>query len=137
MIVESTTKELFAALDTVAMERLDDNSFRIISSIPNWFKQFLPDADTKRDAFILGEKFPVLENFLIDAEGFWLENETGRLKSGIWCENEPSGEELYLEASAVCLQNKKILIIIANFKDEQILIQRARENSLSYYNLVK
>ena len=137
MIVESTTDELFAALDTVAMERLDDSSFRIIGSIPNWFKQFYPDADTKRNPFVLGDKFPVLENFLIDAEGFWLENETGRLKSGIWSENEPSGDELYLEASAVCLQNQKILLIIANFKDEQILIQRARENSLSYDNLVK
>ena len=137
MIASSVTDELFAALDTVAMERCDDSYFKIIGAMPDWFRKFYPDADSKRDEFMPEEKFPVLENFLIDAESFWMENETGRLKSGIWIEVDESGDELYLEASAVSLKDKKILLIIANFQDKQILIQKARENSLSYYNLIK
>lgn len=137
MSTQSTTDELFAVLDIVAMERLEDSSFRIIGTIPNWFRQFYSDADTKRDGFMPEQNFPVLENFLIDAEDFWMENETGRLKSGIWIEIDCAGNELYLEASAACLKGKKILLIIANFKEKQILIQKARENNLSYYNLIK
>lgn len=137
MTSQSTTDELIAALDIVAMERIEDSSFRIIGTMPNWFIQFYPDAETKRDGFMPGENFPVLENFLIDAEVFWRENESGKLKSGIWIEIDLLGNELYLEASATCLKDKKVLLIIANFKEKQILLQKARENSLSYYNLIK
>lgn len=137
MTEESIANELFAALNTVVMERQSDRFFKIIGAVPSWFLQFYPEVDTKRDELTPYLKFPVLENFLIDAESFWFANEPGRLKSGLWIEVERSGNELYLEASAVCLKEKKILLIVANFKDEQILIQKARENSLSYYNLVK
>lgn len=133
---ESIPDELFAALNTVVMERMSDRYFKIIGAVPSWFIQFYPDLDP-RDELIPGQKFPVLENFLMDAESFWFANESGRLKSGLWTEIELSGNELYLEASAVCLNQKELLLIAANFKDQQILIQKARENSLSYYNLVK
>lgn len=137
MTDESILDELFAALNTVVMERLDNYSFKIIGAVPSWFSQFFPESETKRDELIPGQKFPVLENFLIDAENFWFANESGRLRSGLWTEIERSGNELYLEASAVCLKDKKILLIVANFKEKQTLIQKARENSLTYYNLIK
>lgn len=137
MIEECITDDLFAALNTVVMEQFNDGSFRLVGAVPSWFLQFYPDADTKRERLMPGEKFLVLENFLIDAEGFWMENETGRLKSGIWTEVDLTGKEFYLEASAVCLKNRKILLITSNYQDRQVLIQKARENSLSYYNLIK
>jgi hypothetical protein len=100
MIEECITDDLFAALNTVVMEQFNDGSFRLVGAVPSWFLQFYPDADTKRDGLMPGEKLLVLENFLIDAEGFWVENETGRLKSGIWTEVDLTGKEFYLEASA-------------------------------------
>jgi signal transduction histidine kinase len=99
--------------------------------------QFYPNLESDRDRLTPGEKFPVLENFLIDAESFWQENETGKIQSGIWIEYNSAEQEFYLEASAVCLQERKILIITSNYQDRQLLIQKARENSLNYYNLVK
>lgn len=136
MTEKSITDELFAALNTVVMERLDDCCFKVVSAVPNWFIQFYPDVES-HDRLTPGEQFPVLENFLIDAESFWQENQTGKLKSGIWVECDSAGQEFYLEASAVCLQERKILIIASNYQDKQSLIQKARENNLNHYNLVK
>jgi hypothetical protein len=66
-------------------------------------------------------------------------NDAGRLKSGVWSEIDTLGNEYHLEASAVCLTKKKILLIElieSAYKEKQTLIQKV-ENSLSYYHLVK
>lgn len=137
---ESITTDLFATLDTVVMEQLNDGSFIVIGTVPEWFRQFYP-VNSERYGLTPGEKFPFLENFIIDAENFWQRNEAEPLKSGLWVEADISGKEFYLEASAVKLKNKRILLIslgeIATFKDKQLLIQKGRENSLNYYKLLK
>jgi hypothetical protein len=79
---------------------------------------------------ILGEEFPFLENFLIDAENFWAANCAGKIKSGVWSEVDLSGQESYFEASAVYLDNKKLLLIslgeFADNQEKQLLIQKGR-----------
>ena len=134
---ESITDELFAVLNIVVLEHLENYSFKIVGAVPSWFRQFYPDVDTQRDEILPGERFPVIDNFLIDAESFWMQNNVGIIKSGLWTENDLLGTELYLEASAVCLKNRKLLLIASNYKEQRALIQKARENSLSYYSLVK
>ena len=139
---ESITADLFTALDMVVMEPLNDGSFGIIGNVPEWFVQFYPDVTSKRDKLRLGKKFPFLENFLLDAEDFWIENDDAgpQLKSGLWSEIDISGNECHLEASAVRLKNKKILLIslveIA-YKEKQSIIQNARQTNLSYYHFLK
>lgn len=137
---ESITVELFAALNILVMDQLDDGSFKIIGTVPEWFMHFHPDVAFERDKLRPGKKFPFIENFLIDAESFWRGNDTGTLKSGLWSETDILGKEHYLEASAVRLNNKNILLIslgVATYEEKQFLIQKGRENSLNYYNLVK
>lgn len=137
---ESITVELFAALNILVMEQLDDGSFKLIGTVPEWFMHFHPDVASERDKLMPGKKFPFMENFLIDAESFWRGNDAGTLKSGLWSETDISGNERYLEASAVRLSNKNILLISlrnATYHEKQFLIQKGRENSLSYYRLVK
>jgi signal transduction histidine kinase len=136
MSEDSIIDELFAALNVVVLERVENTAFKLVGIPPSWFVQFYADTDLQQQ-FIPGQKFPVLENFLIDAETFWQENETGRIKSGIWTETDLLGEEFYLEASAICLNDKKILLIASNYKEQQFLLQKARENSLNHYNLLK
>lgn len=137
---ESITDELLAALDIVVMEHLNDGLFRIIGTIPEWFVQFYPNATSDDRKFKPGKKFPFLENFLIDAKDFWMGNDTEPLKSEPWSEINISGNECHLEASAVRLKTKRILLIslleIA-YTEKQLLIQKARENSLSFHRLVK
>jgi signal transduction histidine kinase len=137
MTEESIIDELFAALNVVVMERMEDGSFKLVGAAPSWFVQFYTDTDLQQEQLMPGQQFPVLDNFLIDAEAFWQKNEMGRIKSGLWTETDLLGQEFYLEASAVCLKEKKILLIASNYKEQQFLLQKARENSLNYYNLLK
>lgn len=140
MIDEFITASLFAALDIVVMEYLDDGFFRIIGTIPDWFMQFYPDAATERDRLKLESKFSFLENFIIDAEYFWMGKEPGKLKSGLWSEIDTKGMECYFEASATRLKSKKILLIELQgicYEEKQYLIQKARENNLNYQRLLK
>lgn len=140
MMNESIMTELFVALDIVVLECLGNGSFRTIGIVPNWFIRFYPDATSSQDKLMLGQKFLFLENFLIDAEDFWTGNDAAPLKSGIWSEIDILGNEYHLEASAFRLKRRKILLIslleIA-YEEKQFLIQKGRENSLSYYSLTK
>lgn len=138
---ESLTDALLAALNIVVMEQIDGGVFRIIGNIPNWFLNFYPNTALQRNKLILGESFLFLENFLIDAETFWREKRQGKLKSGVWSEIDILGQEFNFEASAIYLDNKKLLLIslgeIADNQEKQLIIQAGREISLNYQYLIK
>ncbi|MCP4692786.1 MAG: PAS domain S-box protein, partial [Desulfobacterales bacterium] len=85
-----------------------------------------------------GVEFPFLENFLVDAEKFWAENQLGRLKSGPWVETDASGNERALEATAVSPGETKILLLKLDrqsYTEKQFLIQKGRELGLEYHRL--
>ncbi|HSF30232.1 MAG TPA: HAMP domain-containing sensor histidine kinase [Candidatus Tectomicrobia bacterium] len=136
----SLLAQLFAALEIVAMERLPDQSFRPISAVPAWFKRFAPDVHGGQEVVRPGRLFPFLENFLVDAERFWQEQDSGRLPSGIWMEIDPLGNAYALEAFAVCLGRRKLLLMAlaqSVYEEKHAIIQRARENNLESYRLSK
>ncbi|NJO41368.1 MAG: sensor histidine kinase [Cyanobacteria bacterium CRU_2_1] len=132
--------ELFAALNQVVLERIDNRSFHLIGTMPDWFGQFFSEISTAQSRFSLEKTFPFLENFLIDAEHFWQESDRGVLKSGFWSEPNPQGQDYQLEALAVCLSDKKILLIElaeSAYQEKYALLQTGRDNQLSYDSLVK
>jgi PAS domain S-box-containing protein len=121
------------------MERQEKGSFRLFGSPPEWFFRLYPDAAARQEDLRPGERFLVLENFLVDAEQFWRECRAGRLRSGLWIEtNWSGGDDCSLEASAVCVRGRKILLLElldVVFAEKQHLIQTARELSLQHYYL--
>lgn len=137
--MDEIISELFAALNKVVLERIDATSFHLIGTPPNWFQQFFPEPATQQQRSDLERTFPFLENFLVDAECFWQSSDRGILKSGFWSEIT-SQQEYQLEAFAVCLNNKKILLIEqaeVAYQEQHSLIQIGREHQLSYDQLVK
>jgi hypothetical protein len=87
-----------------------------------------------------GRMFPFLANFLFDAEAFWGDEVVGVLKSGPWRELDRSGNELYLEASAVLWRTGKFLLIANSendYEEKRSIIQRARENNLQQHRFGK
>lgn len=134
------TDDILTALNIVAMEPLDDGTFRLIGKIPEWFLQFYPNAESERESFNLDANFPFLENFLIDAESFWNRNEVEPIKSGCWSETDLSGNEYNLEASALHFNTQKILLLKwleIDYEEKLFIMQRARENNLVYQKLIK
>jgi PAS domain S-box-containing protein len=129
---------LFTALNMVLMERQEKGSFRLLGSLPEWFFRLYPEAASLQEDLRPGERFFVLGNFIVDAEQLWQERGAGRLRSGLWIETDGSGNEYSLEASAVCVRERKILLIElldVAFAEKQSLIQKARERSLQYHYL--
>jgi signal transduction histidine kinase len=137
----SITADLFAALDILILERLEPGSFTILGTIPTWVRLFCRRrVESGTVLLIPEEEFPFLENFLIDAEEFWQSGRATKLDSGIWVEYDIRGREKNFEASAICLGDKKILLIElqdGNYQEKLSIIQKARENQLSYEQLVK
>lgn len=137
---EALLTDLLAALDVMVVERLPEGSFSVIGNTPAWFAWLYNDAAADPKQLRLDLTSPFLENFLVDAEVFWNESHPGQLKSGSWEEKGPSGKEDHLEAAALCLGERKILLIellgVAH-EERRRLLQIAREKALLQTQLIK
>lgn len=130
---QSIGSDILAVLGIAVLERKADGGFTMVGAAPYWFLQLCPGADTGPEALTLAVGFPFFENFLVDAETFWTSRGGGRLKSGLWTESGPRGDEFYLEASAVCLGGRKIVLLenqILVHGEKQFVLQKARTASL-------
>jgi hypothetical protein len=130
---DAIAAELLAALEVTVLERPAAGELRLIGTTPDWFARFRPEARSGSGTFsdALGSAF--LENFLVDAESFWAAKTSGRLKSGLWTEVGPLGTDFHMEASAVCVGERKILLIEYRgvaYKEMQNLLQSVRSRSL-------
>lgn len=138
---ESIARDLLAALNFVVLQQRDRFSFAQIGTRPDWFAAFFPIASDPYDRVVLERTFPFLENFLVDAEQFWQTQERGLLKSGYWSEIDRQGQQLQLEAIALCVANQRYLLLmeVANtaYRTEQALIQTGREQQLRFDRFVR
>jgi HD domain len=125
--------DIVAAMEIVPLERMPNGNFRLIGTVPDWFKTFYPDAINTRVLTALSDTFPFIENFLIDADDIWHNKQSVRIKSGPWVETGLTGKEMALEASAYCAGETNILLIELlgpAYEERTVLLQKARENSL-------
>src|ERR1700735_4263804 len=118
-------------------ESLGDGDFSVAGDCPAWC----------RDAFVvqsgervrLAENSPFLENFLVDAEEFWNTKSEGSASSGNWIEHGKNGRDIPLEAFALSLEGKRILILrnmSASFAEQQQWFQTARDSLLAHEQLL-
>lgn len=141
---ESITAEIFATLNILILEKLEDDWYQIIGKIPEWAQQLCHhQVESNQKILIKKTELSFLENFLIDAEKFWHQNDspqTQAINSGIWHHIDPSENEYFLEATAIKINNQKI-ILVKSLKEEydkqQKIIQKARENQLDFHYIVK
>lgn len=133
MTEQSIGSDVFAVLGILVLERGAGGRFRKIGPAPAWFLALRPDAEGGPEALNRAIGFPFFENFLLDAEAFWTSTGAGRLKSGLWSETGPLGEEVHLEATAVCLGPRKIVLIENQtlvHDEKQSMLQKARTSTL-------
>jgi len=124
---------LLDVLGVVMLEAAPGDVFKLAGKPPEWFQKFYPSAVMGDQIPELADNFSFVENFLIDADLFWQQNSEGRFKSGTFIEIDLDGKEYAVEASAVFLSNKKILLfelLGASHEERKALLQRARENTL-------
>ena len=129
----SSFSYFFESLNILIISRKDKNVFRLVGTSPDWYRRLKPDSDPKIEVINPADEFPFIENFLVDAEKFWATHTKGYVRSGLWIEIDPSGDECPLEAIAVSAEEAKFLLIEmsqSSYSEKQSIIQTGRELSL-------
>jgi signal transduction histidine kinase/AmiR/NasT family two-component response regulator/HPt (histidine-containing phosphotransfer) domain-containing protein len=124
----------------VLFEAVGEGEFKLTGAWPEWCKKMWGDAPAEGATLRLGEKSAFLDNFLYDAEDFWKTKQTGSVSSGNWIEAGESGESMPLEASAVQIDGRRVLIIRnlgKAYADQQEMYQTARDSLLSHEKLLR
>ena len=112
MMAANSILESFLAVQGYALfEYAGNGVFHPIGEYPKWCENLWKGALGRDKSIRLGETSPLLENFLIDAEGFWNSNREGSANSPVWIERDPSGREVQLEAAALHVDSKNVLLI--------------------------
>jgi signal transduction histidine kinase/CheY-like chemotaxis protein/HPt (histidine-containing phosphotransfer) domain-containing protein len=121
-------------------EYLGGGEFQAVGAYPNWCKTLWGAENSRQETLRLAEQSPFLENFLVDAEGFWNSKRKGAANSPVWIERDIANHETPLEAWAIRLDGKKILIIrnlSSSYAERQKLFQTAREALLEHERLLR
>jgi signal transduction histidine kinase len=133
--------EVMRALDIVVLRRANDGTLCLFGTPPDWFPVLFSEVDINPGTEIRpGEVLFFLDNFLIDAESFWSNNNRGMLVSEFWTETPVENTELQLQATALAIDGGQYLLIGRlqdTFTEKQRVVQRARENALVYESLVE
>jgi signal transduction histidine kinase/CheY-like chemotaxis protein len=107
VIVEALLRQQgFAAFELVA-----DGQFRLIGDPPPFCRELFGDSIGPGLAVRLSDKSLFLEHFLLDAERVWSSASDEPLESGMWVETTPRGVPLSLEATAVRVLGRRMLLI--------------------------
>jgi signal transduction histidine kinase/DNA-binding NarL/FixJ family response regulator len=116
----------------------DGGAFTPLAALPAWCNLlWQAGAQTPLQ---LTEKSPFLENFLAEAEQFWNSQASGVRNSGYWVEQDSSGKQFPLEASALWLAGKRVLLIRHlpdTFRQQQQVFQAGRDALLARERLVR
>ncbi|MEY2562124.1 MAG: hypothetical protein QOH88_317 [Verrucomicrobiota bacterium] len=111
-------------------------ALRLQGNPPDWLRSVWPTL-TESDA-TLPDSSPFLENFLVDARECWSAGEGQRVRSGPWTEQTADGSEVSLEATALTVGGRPILLLERLgdvFEAKKSMLQKARETVIAYQRL--
>lgn len=131
---------VIAALDAVALERVDDGRFLRRSDAPAWWRVRVGTEQDVREPLDITDLFPFLHVFMPDAERAWSAAISSPVASELWTETDAEGREIHLEATAARVGVTAVLVIARDdqaFDARQLLLQRARELRITYDALMQ
>jgi signal transduction histidine kinase/HPt (histidine-containing phosphotransfer) domain-containing protein len=147
---ESFALALLQSEGYAAFEYLGDGNAKPMSQLPAFLGELLGEQlkssgsatgnSTSHDSVRLGDAMPFLENFLFDAESFWNSQTQGRIESGMWTEKTAAGREISLDATALWLDGKRILLVRnpqAKYAADARVLQTARDSLLEHERLLR
>jgi transcriptional regulator with PAS, ATPase and Fis domain len=137
---ESLCTQLFIALETAVLERVDQtDTFSLQGAAPAWwasiFGTTIPPSTVQP-----GEQSPFLKQFLAEAEQGWTRHAAGLVRSGPWTERDQHGTTLHLEATALVVDSRQLLLVArlgADFEQTRATLQQAREQALRHAQATK
>ena len=137
---ETLWTQLFVALETAVLERVDQtDTFSLQGTAPAWWPSIF-GTTTPPSTVRPGERSPFLKQFLGEAEQGWAGHAAGLVRSGPWTERDPHGTTLHLEATALVVDSRQLLLVArlgADFEQARATLQRAREQALRHAHATK
>lgn len=134
----SPAQSVLAGLGLVLFAREEPGALRLSGKTPGWLATLWPALGETGGLLPIADASPFLENFLIDAEECWQKGGTARLQSGPWVEQDASGAEVQLEATAMTVEGQSILLLERlgeAFEAKKSVLQRARETVIAHQRL--
>lgn len=129
----TTLEKLYSELDFAVLSVCKNELMTCLTEPPSWFKHFYPSINKNHQ--LNQEELPgFLQHFMFDAENHWQRKQPGQLKSGLWVEEAPDGTEWLMEATAVLVEDDRLLLINLTDKEHgthQKKQQLMRENLLT------
>lgn len=131
---QHTHFDFFESLNMMAMRQLEDGSFERLEPASSRFSSIYPEALQSDVAIYPQQRFPFVENFLIDAEALWSNPDSSqRMRSGPWLESAVDGVEVALDATAVNWKGHRLLfieILDDGYDINREILQKGREGVL-------
>ncbi|MEZ5449160.1 MAG: HD domain-containing protein [Thiolinea sp.] len=102
--------QLYSSLDMVVFEHTGDDRFQALTEVPDKLRFFLP-LDGDGAGVDLPHVFPYLSCFMDDAHAHWQAQGGKPLTSGSWVEINELDQQVPLEATALWLEGRQILLL--------------------------
>jgi signal transduction histidine kinase/CheY-like chemotaxis protein/HPt (histidine-containing phosphotransfer) domain-containing protein len=121
-------------------EPLGDGAFGPVGHFPEWLERIWGTDAAHAVTVRVGKLSPFLDNFLYDAEEFWQTNAEGSVKSGNWTERGVNGVETPMEAAALRIEGRPLLLVqnfSSAFAEQQQILQTARDGLLEHERLMR
>lgn len=135
--MSSILARLISDLDIAVLERCNDGTFTLLSNVPHWLQEMWPSLTDEASQLNPGEVFYFLEDFLERNAQFWEQPTSERKSSGVWTETTPAGTNQLLEALAIYIEERPLLLIRIPYHQEiWPIYQQAREQRLEYEQLI-
>jgi signal transduction histidine kinase len=134
----ASAQSVLAELGLVLFAREATGKLRLLGKPPGWLVTLWPTLGKSGGLLPVADASPFLENFLIDAEECWQKEGTERVRSGPWVEQDKSGAEVQLEATAMTVDGQSILLLERlgeAFEARKSVLQRARETVIAHQRL--
>lgn len=131
-IDESLFNRVLSALDVAVLERSNNgDAFHLRGLPPEWWRQCVGLAESP----VLNplQWSPFLQDYVADPHPAWDDKPGTIEKSGPWTESDRQGGTMTLEATALSMGFRRLLLIErlgAGFEQMQAIVQRAREKML-------
>lgn len=126
----SLLENTFLGLNQVLLQRVSESSFELLTPMPKILRPLFPDTQDNRVE--VDDRLPFLQHFLYDAELHWREQHQAAFDSGVWLESA-DGQELPLEASAIFVNGKPLLLLQElgdKYREAADRLQSARDHLL-------
>lgn len=134
----SPAQSVLEALGFVLFAREESGGLRLLGDAPPWLDTLWPALTRNEGILPIADASPFLENFLIDAQECWTKGGEERAQSGPWIEQDRSGAQVELDATAMTIKGQPVLLLERlgeAFAARRAALQQARETVIANQRL--